>query len=222
MIAQLSTLILDQTSMSELDQQIRELVIEACKHPPGSTPRQRNLTRVIRMVSPKLWRESVPYYQDAVQQTWVYFCRHICGSYDPELGSVPTWLNAFLKFRLRDFSTDIKKDQVTRVSSQIEWDGEVINRIETIPAQPYTEPLLEIVESWAIADVTGELKSLHIKGHPEVNAQMLILRRLSETKWKDLADHFGVGIPALSSFYQRQCVPRLRNFGESEGYINSK
>ncbi|MBM0740875.1 sigma-70 family RNA polymerase sigma factor [Phormidium sp. CLA17] len=209
--------------MSELDQQLRELVIEACKHPPGSAPRQRNLTRVIRLVSPKLWRESVPYYQDAVQQTWVYFCKHICGSYNPELGSVPTWLNAFLKFRLLDFRNATQNDTITRVPSQTERDGELIDRIETIPAPPPTEPLLEIVENWARADVTGELKSLHIKGHPEINAQVLILRRLlSETKLKDLADEFGVTISTLSSFYQRQCLPRLRNFGESEGYIDSK
>lgn len=208
--------------MSELDQQLRELVIAACKHPPGSAPRQRNLTRVIRLISPKLWHENVPYYQDAVQQTWVYFCRHICGNYNPELGSVPTWLNAFLKFRLLDFRNATQNDAITRVPSQIERDGEVIDRIEAIPAKPIAEPLWEAVEAWARADVTGELKSLHIKGHPEVNAQMLILRRLlSETKWKDLADEFGVGIPALSSFYQRQCMPRLRNFGESEGYIDS-
>ncbi len=212
----------DQTSMSELDQQLRELVIEACKHPPGSALRQRNLTKVIRMVSAKLWRESVPYYQDAVQQTWVYFCKHICGSYNPELGSVPVWLNAYLKFRLRDFRDATQNDKIKRVPSQIERDGEWIDRIEAVPAPPPTEPLLEIVEAWVKADATGELKSLHIKGHPEVNAQMLILRRLSETKWKDLADEFGVVVPTLNTFYQRQCVPRLRNFGESEGYIDSK
>ncbi|MEX0270158.1 sigma-70 family RNA polymerase sigma factor [Leptolyngbyaceae cyanobacterium UHCC 1019] len=207
--------------MSELDQQLRELVIEACKHPPGSPPRQRNLTRVIRLVSPKLWRESVFYYQDAVQQTWVYFCKYVCGKYDPELGSVPVWLNAYLKFRLKDFRDATQNDKIKRFPSQIERDGETINIIETVPAKPEAEPLLEIVEAWAKTDPTGELKSLHIKGHPEVNAQMLILRRLSETKWKDLAAEYGVCVSALASFYQRQCVPRLRNFGESEGYIDS-
>jgi DNA-directed RNA polymerase specialized sigma24 family protein len=207
--------------MSELDQQLRELVIEACKHPPGSTPRQRNLTRVIRLVSPKLWRESVPYYQDAVQQTWVYFCKHICGRYDPELGSVPTWLNTYLKFRLTDFRNATQNDLIKRSPPQIDRDGKLINPTETIPAPPDPEPILEIVEAWAIADATGELKSLHIKGHPEVTAQVLILRQLAETKWKDLADEFGISISTLSSFYQRQCLPRLRNFGESEGYIDS-
>lgn len=164
----------------------------------------------------------MPYYQDAVQQTWVYFCKHVCGKYDPELGSVPTWLNAYLKFRLRDFDIEMKKRRATEVSPRIDENGKIIDPIDIIPDKEFEEPVWEIVEDWAIADVTGELKSIHIKGHPEVNAQMLILRRLSETKWKDLADEFGVGIPALSSFYQRQCLPRLRNFGESEGYINSK
>jgi hypothetical protein len=164
----------------------------------------------------------VPYYQDAVQQTWVYFCKHICGSYNPELGSVPVWLNAYLKFRLTDFRNATQNDRIKHVPPQTERDGEVINRIEMIPAPPHPEPLLEIVETWAKADATGELKSLHIKGHPEINAQVLILRRLlSEPKLKDLADEFGVSISTLNSFYQRQCMPRLRKFGESEGYIDS-
>lgn len=209
--------------MSDLDLQLRELITEACRHPPGSPARQRNLTKVIRVVSKKLWRESVAYYQDAVQQTWVYFCKNICGRYDPNLGSVSTWLNAYLKRRLQDFFIENQERRRKEFSSLQDKDGEVVDVTEAIPDERGdVEPIWEKVRAWAQADADGELRSIHIEGHPEVNCQALILRRLlSETSWKTLSEEYGVSIPTLSSFYQRKCMPRLRKFGESEGYVNS-
>lgn len=208
--------------MSDRDQQIRDLVTQACQHPPGSLLRQRYLTQVIRLVTPRLWREAVPYYPDALQKTWLYFCKNICNGYDPTLGSVPTWLNAYLKRRLQDgYNAVIKKTNTEVAPVRYDKDGEAINVIETVPdRRGDVEPLWEKVRDWAEADPTGELRQIHIKGHPEVNCQVLILRRLlSETSWQALADEYGIAIPTLSSFYRRQCMPRLRNFGETEGYI---
>ena len=210
--------------MSDIDLQIREWVAEACRHPAGSPTRQRYLTKVIRAVSGKLWRDSAAYYQDAVQQTWVYFCKNICGKYDPNFGSVPTWLNAYLKRRLQDFWIETQKDRSTKTSTWQDKDGDVVNIVETLPDERgYVEPIWEKVKTWAEEDETGELRQLHIEGYPQVTCQVLILRRLlSETSWKALSAEYGAPIPTLSSFYRRQCVPRLRKFGESEGYVTSE
>ncbi|NJP09767.1 MAG: sigma-70 family RNA polymerase sigma factor [Leptolyngbyaceae cyanobacterium RU_5_1] len=207
--------------MSDLDQQLRELLAKACGHPPGNPARQKNLTRIIRLVTPKLWKDSAAYYQDALQQTWLYFCKNICGRYDPELGSIATWLNAFLKRRLQDFYIDTQKRRTKEISSWQDKDGEIVDVVDGLPDQNGdVEPIWEKVRAWAEADVTGELESKHIEGHPEVNCKVLILRRLlSETSWKALSEEFGIPIPTLNSFYQRQCMPRLRKFGESEGYF---
>jgi hypothetical protein len=209
--------------MSDIDVQLREWVTEACRHPPGSPARQRHLTKVIRVVSSKLWRESAAYYQDALQQTWVYFCKNICNGYDPNLGSVATWLNAYLKRRLQDFYIDLQKRRSSEVSAWQDRDGEAIDVIDGLADQRGdVEPIWEKVKAWAEADTTGELSRLHIEGYPQVTCQVLILRRLlSETSWKALSQEYGVPIPTLSSFYRRQCMPRLRKFGESEGYVNS-
>jgi hypothetical protein len=46
------------------------------------------------------------------------------------------------------------------------------------------------------------------------------LRRLPpETSWEKLSQELGIPISSLSTFYQRKCLPKLRNFGESEGYV---
>lgn len=207
--------------MSELDQQIRELVAEACGHPPGSPLRQRKLTQVIRLVSSKLWKESVSYYQDALQQTWIYFCKNICAAYDPNLASVPTWLNAYLKRRLQDGYIAAQKQAQQEIPSWQNQDGEWVNVADTLPdLRGDVEPIWEKVRVWAKEDQDGELRQIHIEGRPEITCQVLILRRLlSETSWKALSEEFGIAIPTLSSFYRRQCMPRLRKFGETEGYM---
>ncbi|MEW6497463.1 MAG: sigma-70 family RNA polymerase sigma factor [Cyanobacteriota bacterium] len=210
--------------MNELEERLHLLVTEACKHRAGSAQRQKNLTRIIRLVSPKLWREHTPYYQDALQQTWVYFCQNICAGventgapYNAERGSVITWLNFYLKRRLQDFYIESRK---APKKPKPDEGGETLDLIENYPANPDVPPLLDEVRQWVEADADGELSSIYITDRPDVTAQVLILRRLPpETSWKDLAAEFNLSISTLSSFYQRQCLPRLRKFGETEGYL---
>ncbi|HEY9829146.1 MAG TPA: sigma-70 family RNA polymerase sigma factor [Stenomitos sp.] len=211
--------------MNQLEERLDSLVTEACKHPPGSAARQRNLTRIIRLIGPKLWRENTPYYQDALQQTWVYFCQNICEgktgrAYDPERGTIVTWLNFYLKKRLHDFYTKQIVDGNNIVPPKLDDSGENPNPLENIASEPDVPPLLEQVQQWVEEDVDGELRRIHIANRQDVTAQVLILRRLPpETSWKDLATEFNLSVSTLSSFYQRQCLPRLRKFGESEGYL---
>lgn len=43
--------------MDGLEERLRQLVKEACKHQPGSAERQKILTKIIRLISHKLWKE---------------------------------------------------------------------------------------------------------------------------------------------------------------------
>ncbi len=216
--------------MVEFDEQLRCLVTQACGHPPGSPQRQKLLTQIIRLTSSRLWRENTSYYQDALQQTWLYFCRNVCEGltgqkYDPTYGSVITWLNAYLKRRLQDFYVNQNKEQATTVpliirQSKSGDSSDVIDPVDNLAAAPETPPILEELETWVNTDSSGELRSTHIKGRPDVNCQVLILKRLPpEVSWKELSEQFALPIPTLSSFYQRQCLPRLRKFAESEGLM---
>ncbi len=216
--------------MDGLDEQLRTLVKQACEHPPGSPERQKNLTKVIRLATKKLWKEHTPYYEDALQQTWVYFCHNICEAttgqvYDPTKGSVVTWLNTYLKRRLQDFYIDTQKQQARTAPGQIKSarsgeTNDIIDPVDILEADPDVPPMLDDVRTWAEADSTGELRRICIEGYPKITAQILILRRLPpEVSWKKLSAEFGLPVSTLSSFYQRQCIPRLRKFGESEGYI---
>ncbi len=216
--------------MLQFDEQLRRLVKEACGHQPGSPQRQKLLTQIIRLTASRLWREPTPYYQDALQQTWLYFCRNVCEgltgqTYDPNYGSVITWLNAYLKRRLQDFYLNQNREQATTVPLRIRQStsggtSETIDPVDNLPASPQAPPILEDLEIWAKTDSDGELCGTYIKGRPDVNCQVLILKRLPpEVCWKDLSEEFGLSIPTLSSFYQRQCLPRLRKFAELEGLL---
>ena len=216
--------------MFELDEQLRNLVAQACEYPRGSQERQKLLTQIIRLTASRLWKESTSYYQDALQQTWLYFCRNICEAstgqaYDPSYGSVVTWLNAYLKHRLQDFYLNQQREQVIKVPLKVLQSGsgdnsDTIDPVENLAATPQAPPILENVRMWVEADTQGELRGTYVKGRPDVNCQILILKRLPpEASWKELSEQFGLPIPTLSSFYQRQCLPRLRKFAEFEGYL---
>ncbi|MDZ7991590.1 MAG: sigma-70 family RNA polymerase sigma factor [Nostoc sp. EfeVER01] len=216
--------------MVQFDEQLRRLVTEACGHQPGSPQRQKLLTQIIRLTASRLWRETTPYYQDALQQTWLYFCRNVCEGltgqiYDPNYGSVITWLNAYLKRRLQDFYLKQNREQATTVPLRIRQStssgiSETIDPVDNLHATPQAPPILEELEIWAKTDSDGELRGTYIKGRPDVNCQVLIIKRLPpEVSWKDLSEEFGLSIPTLSSFYQRQCLPRLRKFAELEGLL---
>ena len=213
--------------MRDEQDELVQLIIETCQYPVGSPQRQKGLTRIIRLAQRKLWHENTAYYEDALQQTWVYFCRNLCESktgkqYDPTQASVVTWLNAYLKRRLQDGFINDQQQRKTLVSSYAtrsdrEDDRSLIDSLESTPDVP---PLLEQVKQWAETDPNGELAKIYIEGHPDVNCQILLLRRLPpETPWKELATEFGISVGSLSSFYARQCLPRLRDFGKSEGYL---
>lgn len=213
-----------------MEDKLESFIQIACSHSPGSLERQRNLTKIIRLISPRLWRESVPYYQDALQQTWVFFCQNICEAgtgeaYNAARGTVVTWLNYYLKRRLQDGFIQVQQQKVRTAASYARVEksggqGGIIDPIDNLPAPESVPPILDAVQEWATADVSGELRRVHIEGHPQVNCQTLILRRLPpESSWQALSAEFNLSVSTLSSFYQRQCLTRLRKFGAAEGYI---
>lgn len=216
--------------MNQQQEQLRQLVKQACSHPPGSAERQRNLTKIIRLVTGKLWKENTLYYQDALQQTWIYFCQNLCEgktgkAYDDTRGTIATWLNFYLKRRLIDFRIQEQKRQAKQATQKIYTSSssqttQTLDPIENLAAQPDVPPLLEEVKAWIKTDPHGELRQTHITNRRDVTCQVLLERRLPpEASWKTLAEEFQLPISTLSSFYQRQCLPRLRKFGESEGYL---
>jgi hypothetical protein len=207
-------------TVNDLNQQLQQLVAEACLHPARSLMRRQKLTQIVRLVmkSGKLWKENTPYYKDALQQTWLYFCRNP-EQYNPERCSVITWLDNCLKWRLQDFRVWEAENQARVIHISMLGTEEITNSIENLPADPEIPPILEETYQWATTDPGGELTSTHIKGRPDVTCQILILRRLPpEIPWKSIAKEFNLPPSTAPNFYKRECQPRLRNFAIRQGY----
>lgn len=212
--------------MNDLDQQLIQLAIETCQSPPGSLDRQRGLNRLIGLIqkSQKLFKDQLPDYEDALQQTWIYFCRNLCEAttgdqYDPQRASLTTWINAYLKRRLQDYQMQLAQESTRRMSNLVTENGEVIDPVNLIPAQPTPPDLLGEVKQW-LEQEQLHLRRTHIRNHPEANCYLLISRRLPpETSWESLSETLNIPIATLSNFYQRECLPRLLKFGQSQGYL---
>lgn len=212
-----------------INDQLQSLITETCRHLPGSVERQRGLTKLYRLIvkSGKLWREDTLYYEEVWQQTWLYFCVNLCEAttakdkYDPDRSSITTWLNVYLKMRLKDRAIKEQKQKQQMVSaSQGLDDDDTLTFLDTFEAPPDVPPILQATREWAETDPEGELQRVHIPGREDITCQLLILRRLPpETTWRELSAELGLPSSSLSSFYQRKCMPKLRKFGESTGYL---
>lgn len=203
-----------------LNQQLQQLVAEACSYPAKSLMRRQKLNEIVRVVmkSGKLWKENTPYYKDALQQTWLYFCRNP-ELYNPASCSVITWLDNCLKWRLQDFRSLEAQEQAWTVSASTLGIKEITDLIQNLPDEPDIPPILEETYQWVQTDPDGELASTHVKGRPDVTCQILILQRLPpETPWKTIAKEFGLPPSTAPNFYKRECLPRLRNFALRQGY----
>ena len=209
------------------DEKLRQLVCQTCQYKPRSIQRRKSLNRLVYAIikSGKLWQESTPYYEDALQQTWLYLCRNLCEKntgekYNPEKSSVTTWLDRYLKKRLLDFRLLQCEENNRNAYQSLPNSKNQTNPMDNLPAPSDIPPILEEIESLVKSDPNGELGKLHIKCRPDLTCQVLILRRLPpETDWKSLAEEFDCSISTLANFYQRNCFPCLRKFGESEGYL---
>jgi hypothetical protein len=211
--------------MKQMSHDISQFVIEACQHPPRSIERQKSLTKIIRLVSDRLWQENTPYYEDALQETWIYFCRNLCEgqsgkAYDSERASVVTWLNNYLKWRLKEGYIKIEQQKQQRVFSKVDDNNRIIDPLDNLATQPDVSPLLAEIEHWVVTDSENKLSQIYLEDNPHITARVLILKRLPpETPWKVLAEEYGVAVGTLSSFYRRKCKPLLREFSKAQGYI---
>lgn len=216
----------DQSLPLEWQIQVQEWRLQACHYPPDSRQRKHYLTKIIRVIAPKLWRVNTPYYAEALQKTWEYFIRNVCTTYDPSRALLTTWLNVYLRYRHKDLVKWAAADRQKLIlldPQASEAEGDASKVIKEVPSKDYGSlDLLEQVIHWVETDADGVLRQTHLMGCPDINCQTIILLRLPpETPWKEISARFNEKVPTLASFYQRQCLPRLRKFGQSEGLLES-
>lgn len=216
-------------SQSSID--LSSLLLEAREYPAGSPQRQRRLTYLIRQMqrSGKIWRDyqiSMDQYNEVLQQTWMYFCQNL-DSYDPTRANPITWFNCVLKFRIIDLrrKTMEEKRRIRSHLVKVGTDDTAIDLIDRLPAPDVNqaEQMLNDLLTW-LHQERSTLEQKSIRNHAAINVYTLIARRLPtehQVSWQTLSQEFGVSVATLSSFYQRQCVPLLREFSQTQGWMEA-
>jgi hypothetical protein len=209
-----------------LYQELDRLVSEICQHPPG-WKRSRLLHQLLTKMknSGLIWKENLPYYEDALQEQWEFFCSNLCESrtgtqYDRTRGNVITWFNYYFKRRLQNWALRVDRENNTRDDrQQISEDGTPIDRIDILPDRDRTH-LLETaqlfteLQAWIETDPDRVL-SKHVRGRPDLTCQV-ILKGLSSGKTLTvLAAELSSSYSTLYAFHKVQCRPHLQTFRDN-------
>jgi hypothetical protein len=203
-----------------LDEQLKQLAVEAQQHVPKTSQRQRSLARLISAIyhSRKLTR---PYqgqfqgvyeeiYAEAQQRLFLYMCEEI-DRYNPDL-EVLQWANFLMKKRFfieasRDLMPTapkgVDRSQVKRITTDI---LEKQNPIEL--RSPSNASLSEEVLQCIQEDADGMFQNTHIEQKPAANFQYIALRFLGGYSWKEISEELDVKVVTLSSFYLR-CLSKF-------------
>jgi len=219
---------------SEIDEQLERLAIAAQQHKPKTVQRQTALSKLYAAIEqfqivgrPRLddfSRETYEaIYTEAKQDLMLCIFREI-DNYNPSRGTVRQWVKFLMNKRCineaipkvlgpKGFKTLYYKDMdfilnnlkrldrffdKSPLGGEDDSDRSVANLREMIAADP------------------GDIfKSAVIKKHPQINFQMLLLKRGDQVSWQQISEEFGVKVPTLSCFYRRclqKFTPRFREY----------
>jgi DNA-directed RNA polymerase specialized sigma24 family protein len=208
-----------------IDQQLHEFALAAKAAPPGSRARQRALTEICQILrQPGLLRRRSNIREDlwkeARQVVMVYICEKI-DNYNPQKGtSFLAWVNTHLKWRQQDLEKGRNSpDYISLenlISSASRETGEKSAWEEFIESENSKSEFLSVkLKNLFEDDPDDEFAAAHVKGRPDVTFQILVLRGLYGTPYREMAEQTGVSVSTLSSFYQRRLAefsPYIREY----------
>lgn len=203
-------------SREEQDQQLLEAVRLAQNSPSGSLDRRRALDKFVRivMMSKRLYRPPISRlppqcqgaYQeicnDAQQALMLYVCQHI-DRYDVTKASVMGWLNMLMDRRFVIVGIKQFQDGRERRLGKRRRLRDLMRAEEDIPAPEPESANYADLRQLITEDPEGLLQSKHLRERPEITLQLLLLRRLDDQTWDDMATEFGISLQTLHSFFQR-------------------
>ncbi len=203
-------------SKEEQDRQLQKYALEAQAHPQGSLDRRRALDKLVRIVlgSKRLYRPPISrlppqcqgayqeIYRDAQQALMLYVCQNI-DRYDPQKASVMGWLNMLMDRRFVIIGIQQFQDGRERRLGNRRRLQDLMRAEEDIPTPVNENP--EHAELWNFVteDPEGLLQSKSLRNRPEITLQVLLLRKLEDHTWDDIANEFGISLQTLHSFFRR-------------------
>ncbi|MEO0949592.1 MAG: hypothetical protein AAFY11_15905 [Cyanobacteria bacterium J06641_5] len=219
-------------------EQILAELLEQARYPDLSpSERRRVLHRLLVCVQqlPGLLRDPHLDYRLALNQTFEWFCRNLSQfeARPPSLEkSLVTWLNGYLRFRIRDLyirdgekwqrfesldapigcdRDDIRtlQDKLADSRPSLSDLNEYLEALQQENRQQFGQQIREYIEQ----DPEGLLAGCHLRNNDQCNCQLLSKRLLLQEppdRRSNLAREFGVPYPTLDSHWKYKCLPLLR------------
>lgn len=203
----------------EIDGKLQRLAIAAQDHKHNISERRKVLTELVTQIEgfrivgrprlnefpPDIYEEI---YAEAKQDLMLCIFTKI-DTYNPSKGKVRQWLNFLMNKRC--FNEAIpkiigRKNSILYTEMQIKWEEYLKN-----DSYEAGTALKEMIEE----DAEDALKSVVMTRYPQINFQMLLLKRGDGMSWQKLSEEFGVKLPTLTSFYRRnlpQFMPRFKEY----------
>ena len=203
----MNNLPLNKLGTQPKDLALQDLAIAAQQYPSQSRERQRVLGMLIDAIlrSGELWQPdngqfSKDIYQDARQDLFLYLCQKI-EKYDPERGSLITWLNVLMYKR---FFREAVAKAVDNHTEKVLTISSLDNFVLIEPKISLFEMLRECVKS----DSENIFKSEHVENYPQANFQLLLILRFAGSSWQDISNELGIKPSTIKNFYQR-CIKKF-------------
>ena len=212
-----------------LYKQLHSLVAQASQHPPDGFARKRYLSQIVTKMknSCLIWKNhrNEPFYEDALQEQWVFFCSNLCEArtstqYDRDRSNPITWFNNCLKWRLRTSAQKIVLENQRRASIEtIFKDGETLERMavtEAVDDSQIIESIeyFQLVKNWIDTNPNGVL-SQHVRGRKDVTCQVILKSLSSGQTFGEIATNFNCSYSTLKGFYNNKCRPLVEEFREN-------
>jgi len=220
-----------------MDEMLRQLALEAQKHPARSKERQIALTTLIdqiyrhnRLTRPHIGDDSLLHlYEDIYSEARLKIVEHICQNIDIYDSKKPVmaWVNHFFNFRFQDvrdrYTNQIRpRMNQTRIKilsidnlegfnlEQEEWEL-YQDKASMSQIVEDAEMLRKLIED----DPDNIFRNTTVRGRPDITWQVIALARLDDEKWENISQRFDKNISTLQSFFDRN----LRKFSD---YIRNK
>ncbi|MEB3356130.1 MAG: hypothetical protein VKK04_05340 [Synechococcales bacterium] len=230
-------------------QQLEALMQQTCAVLPKSEARRRLSDRLIRHLqsdnipysqsydrdarsessaSPQQ-RRAYLLHQEAVSQTWLHFLLNLCECQTQNTQhSYVSQACIVVKYRLRKYYhcrlLDLKVvdwERRKQEFKELDEDGNARSLEEFLIAPADKPDWLDELCQWLQADESGILRQTHLRNKPQINAQVVLLRRLcANLPWAAIAEEFEVPQGTLAPFFQNRCLLLVRKFLEEQGYID--
>lgn len=191
------------------DVQLKQLALEAQRHPRQTAERQHALTQLVtaiklsgRLARPHRTTFTPSFYEllydEAVNRTLTYICCAI-DNYDPDRGDKKfmNWVN----FRLERVMIDCRHEFSDRETTELPN----LNDLEHIAQPEESDSPVQLLRDYIEQDAEQVFQHTHIRDRPDANFRKIALDRFDDQSWEDISQCLGIKIPTLSSFFQRCC-----------------